>query len=223
VSCASGPAFEGAEIKDGMRAAAGAIERLRISDNIIDYLTIDRVRPIGICGSGVLDAVAQLRLAGIVNKSGRMLNNHPRVHDDEARREFIIAEGEKNEFPAITITQKDVRAIQLAKGALRSGIQVLLNARGRSSGEIKKVIIAGAFGSYIDVSSAMTIGMLPSLPLNCFEQVGNAAGMGAKLALISRNKRMEAQDIASKVHYIELAAAPDYVKILVEATAVDEY
>ena len=116
-----------------------------------------------------------------------------------------------------------MRAIQLAKGALRSGIQVLLNARGRSSGEIKKVIIAGAFGSYIDVSSAMTIGMLPSLPLNCFEQVGNAAGMGAKLALISRNKRMEAQDIASKVHYIELAAAPDYVKILVEATAVDEY
>jgi len=223
VSCASGPAFEGAEIKDGMRAAAGAIERLRISDNIIDYLTIDRVRPIGICGSGVLDAVAQLRLAGIVNKSGRMLNNHPRVHDDEARREFIIAEGEKNEFPAITITQKDVRAIQLAKGALRSGIQVLLNARGRSSGEIKKVIIAGAFGSYIDVSSAMTIGMLPSLPLNCFEQVGNAVGMGAKLALISRNKRMEAQDIASKVHYIELAAAPDYVKILFEATAVDEY
>jgi len=223
VSCASGPAFEGAEIKDGMRAAAGAIERLRISDNIIDYLTVDRVRPIGICGSGVLDAVAQLRLAGIVNKSGRMLNNHPRVHDDEARREFIIAEGEKNEFPAITITQKDVRAIQLAKGALRSGIEVLLSARGRSSGEINKVIIAGAFGSYIDISSAMTIGMLPALPLNCFEQVGNAAGMGAKLALISRNKRMEAQDIASKVHYIELAAAPDYVKILVEATGVDEY
>jgi len=223
VSCASGPAFEGAEIKDGMRAATGAIERLRISDNIIDYLTIDKVRPIGICGSGVLDAVAQLRLAGIVNKSGRMLNNHPRVRDDKTRREFIIAEGEKNEFPAITITQKDVRAIQLAKGALRSGIQVLLNARGRSSGEIKKVIIAGAFGSYIDVSSAMTIGMLPSLPLNCFEQVGNAAGMGAKLALVSKNKRVEAQDIASKVHYIELAAAPDYVKILVEATGVDEY
>ncbi len=223
VSCASGPAFEGAEIKDGMRAATGAIERLRISDNIIDYLTIDKVRPIGICGSGVLDAVAQLRLAGIVNKSGRMLNNHPLVRDDKTRREFIIAEGEKNEFPAITITQKDVRAIQLAKGALRSGIQVLLNARGRSSGEIKKVIIAGAFGSYIDVSSAMTIGMLPSLPLNCFEQVGNAAGMGAKLALVSKNKRVEAQDIASKVHYIELAAAPDYVKILVEATGVDEY
>lgn len=223
VSCASGPAFEGAEIKNGMRAAAGAIERLRISDNIIDYLTIDRVRPIGICGSGVLDAVAQLRLAGIVNKSGRMLNNHPRVHDDEALREFIIVEAEKNESPAITITQKDVRAIQLAKGALRSGIQVLLDARGHSSGEIKKVIIAGAFGSYIDISSAMAIGMLPSLPLNCFEQVGNAAGMGAKLALVSRNKRVEAQDIASKVHYIELAAAPDYVKIFVEATVVDEY
>ena len=223
VSCASGPAFEGAAVKNGMRAAAGAIERLRISGNAVDYLTIDKAKPIGICGSGILDAIAQLRLAGVVDKSGRMLNNHARVRDDKMQREFIISEGERNELPAITITQKDVRAIQLAKGALRSGIQTLLNARDHSSEEIKKVIIAGAFGSYIDVSSAIITGMLPSLPLNRFEQVGNAAGMGAKLALISGSKRAEAQSIASKVHYIELAAAPDYVKILVEAVGMDEY
>ena len=223
VSCASGPAFEGAAVKNGMRAAAGAIERLRISGNAVDYLTIDKAKPIGICGSGILDAIAQLRLAGVVDKSGRMLNNHARVRDDKMQREFIISEGERNELPAITITQKDVRAIQLAKGALRSGIQALLNARSHSSEEIKKVIIAGAFGSYIDVSSAIITGMLPSLPLNRFEQVGNAAGMGAKLALISGSKRAEAQSIASKVHYIELAAAPDYVKILVEAVGMDEY
>ncbi|MCK4354500.1 MAG: DUF4445 domain-containing protein [Dehalococcoidia bacterium] len=223
VSCASGPAFEGAAVKNGMRAAAGAIERLRISGNAVDYLTIDKAKPIGICGSGILDAIAQLRLAGVVDKSGRMLNNHARVRDDKMQREFIISKGERNELPAITITQKDVRAIQLAKGALRSGIQALLNARDHSSEEIKKVIIAGAFGSYIDVSSAIITGMLPSLPLNRFEQVGNAAGMGAKLALVSGSKRAEAQSIASKVHYIELAAVPDYVKILVEAVGMDEY
>ena len=224
VSCASGPAFEGAEIKDGMRATTGAIERLSISDDVIDYVTIDGAKPVGICGSGVLDAIAQLRLAGVVDKSGRMLNNHPRVRDKEGRREFIIvSEEERNGLPAITITQNDVRAIQLAKGALKSGIQVLLEARGHSSEEIKKVIIAGAFGSYIDVSSAMAIGMLPSLPLNRFEQVGNAAGMGAKLALVSGSKGAEAQEIASRVHYIELAAAPDYAKILIEATNIDEY
>jgi len=153
-----------------------------------------------------------------------MLNNHPRVRDKEGRREFIIvSEEERNGLPAITITQNDVRAIQLAKGALRSGVQVLLEARGHSSEEIKKVIIAGAFGSYIDVSSAMAIGMLPSLPLNRFDQVGNAAGMGAKLALVSGSKGAEAQEIASRVHYIELAAAPNYAKFLIEATNIDGY
>ena len=224
VSCASGPAFEGAEIKDGMRATTGAIERLRISNDVIDYLTIDEAKPVGICGSGILDAIAQLHLAGVVDKSGRMLNNHHRVRDNEGGREFIVvSEEERDGLPAITITQNDVRAIQLAKGAVRSGIQVLLDAQNHSSEEIKRVVIAGAFGSYIDVSSAMTIGMLPSLPLNRFEQVGNAAGMGAKLALVSRSKSAEAQEIASRVHYIELAAAPDYAKILVKATNIDEY
>jgi len=224
LSCASGPAFEGAEIKNGMRATSGAIERLRISNNTVDYLTIDEAEPVGICGSGILDAIAQLRLAGVVDKSGRMLNNHPRVRDNKGQREFaIVTEEERNGSPAITITQSDVRAIQLAKGAIRSGIQVLLATQNRSPEEIKRVVIAGAFGSYIDVSSAITIGMLPSLPLNRFEQVGNAAGIGAKLALVSRSKVAEAQQIASEVHYTELAAVPDYAKFLVEAAALDEY
>jgi len=186
LSCASGPAFEGA--------------------------------------AGILDAIAQLRLAGIVDKSGRMLNNHPRVRDNKGQREFVIVtEEERNGRPAITITQTDVRAIQLAKGAIRSGIQVLLATHNRSPEEIKKVVIAGAFGSYIDISSAITIGMLPSLPLNRFEQIGNAAGTGAKLALVSRSKVKEAQQIASEVHYIELGAVPDYTNFLMEAAALDEY
>jgi len=224
LSCASGPAFEGAEIKNGMRATSGAIERLRISNDTVDYLTIDEAEPVGICGSGILDAIAQLRLADVVDKSGRMLNNHPRVRDNEGQREFaIVTEEERNGLPAITITQSDVRAIQLAKGAIRSGIQVLLATQNRSPEEIKRVVIAGAFGSYIDILSAITIGMLPSLPLNRFEQVGNAAGTGAKLALVSRSKVAEAQQIASEVHYTELAAVPDYAKFLIEAAALDEY
>ena len=224
LSCASGPAFEGAEIKNGMRATNGAIERLRISNDTVDYLTIDEDEPVGICGSGILDAIAQLRLAGVVDRSGRMLDNHPRVRNNKGQREFaIVTEEERNGLPAITITQRDVRAIQLAKGAVRSGIQVLLAIQNRSPKEIKRVVIAGAFGSYIDVSSAITIGMLPSLPLNRFEQVGNAAGTGAKLALVSRSKIAEAQQIASEVHYIELAAVPDYAKFLIEAAALDEY
>ena len=224
LSCASGPAFEGAEIKNGMRATNGAIERLRISNDTVDYLTIDEAEPVGICGSGILDAIAQLRLAGVVDRSGRMLDNHPRVRNNKGQREFaIVTEEERNGLPAITITQRDVRAIQLAKGAVRSGIQVLLAIQNRSPKEIKRVVIAGAFGSYIDVSSAITIGMLPSLPLNRFEQVGNAAGTGAKLALVSRSKIAEAQQIASKVHYTELAAVPDYAKFLIEAAALDEY
>jgi len=224
LSCASGPAFEGAEIKNGMRATNGAIERLRISNDTVDYLTIDEAEPVGICGSGILDAIAQLRLAGVVDRSGRMLDNHPRVRNNKGQREFaIVTEEERNGLPAITITQRDVRAIQLAKGAVRSGIQVLLAIQNRSPKEIKRVVIAGAFGSYIDVSSAITIGMLPSLPLNRFEQVGNAAGTGAKLALVSRSKIAEAQQIASKVRYTELAAVPDYAKFLIEAAALDEY
>ena len=224
LSCASGPAFEGAEIKNGMRATNGAIERLRISNDTVDYLTIDEAEPVGICGSGILDAIAQLRLAGVVDRSGRMLDNHPRVRNNKGQREFaIVTEEERNGLPAITITQRDVRAIQLAKGAVRSGIQVLLAIQNRSPEEIKRVVIAGAFGSYIDVSSAITIGMLPSLPLNRFEQVGNAAGTGAKLALVSRSKIAEAQLIASEVHYTELAAVPDYAKFLIEAAALDEY
>ena len=212
VSCASGPAFEGGHIRDGMRASSGAIERLRIVNNSIQYETIDDVPPIGICGSGVLDAMAQLYLAGVIDKSGRMKDSHHRVRAYKKQREFVlVSEEERNGKPAIAITQHDIRELQLAKAAIRTGIQVLLETNGCSEEEISQVVIAGAFGSYIDVSSAMTIGMLPPLPLDHFQQVGNAAGAGAKLALLSCSKRSEAQEIASRVHYIELATTPNFM------------
>jgi uncharacterized 2Fe-2S/4Fe-4S cluster protein (DUF4445 family) len=218
VSCASGPAFEGAHIKNGMRATNGAIERVQLINNQVKYETIGGVPPIGLCGSGILDAVAQLSLAGVINRDGRM-NDHPRVRVHRKQHEFVLFnEEEQDNSQAITITQKDVREIQLAKGAICSGINVLLQKRGCSEKKLKKVIISGAFGSYINVMSALSIGMLPLLPLDHFQQVGNAAGMGAKIALLSNNKRAEAQAIAHRASYIELAAAPNFEKIFLQAT-----
>jgi uncharacterized 2Fe-2S/4Fe-4S cluster protein (DUF4445 family) len=223
VSCASGPAFEGGHIKDGMRAARGAIERLRIAGDDIQYQTIEGAPPVGLCGSGILDGLAQLHLAGIVEASGRMVEGHPRLHQGKQREFILVTKEERGRKPVITITQQDIRELQLAKAAIRTGIQVLLETNRRTEEEIGQVVIAGAFGSYIDVASAITIGMLPSLPLNRFRQVGNAAGMGAKLALISRHKRAEAQALVSRANYIELASAPDFRETFIQAGHLGKY
>ncbi|MDY7018966.1 MAG: ASKHA domain-containing protein, partial [Chloroflexota bacterium] len=221
VSCASGPAFEGAHIKHGMRAANGSIEHLHLVDDRVEYQTIGGVPPVGICGSGILDAMAEIYMAGVLSHRGR-IGNHPRVHLHEGEREFVlVTEEERGGHPAITLTQHDVQELQLAKGAIRTGIQVLLETKGHSEEDIDRVIIAGAFGSYINVRSAVTIGMLPPLPLDRFQQVGNAAGMGAKLALISYGKRMEAQAIARRVDYVELAAVPRFAKIFTRAMYIE--
>jgi len=218
VSCASGPAFEGAHIKDGMRAALGAIERLQLVDNKVEYQTIGGGPPAGLCGSGILDAIAQLYLAGVLDAGGRM-GGHPRVRTIGGQREFVlVSDEERDGRAAISITQQDVRELQLAKGAVRTGIQVLLEAKGCSEREVEQAVIAGAFGSYIDIGSAVTIGMLLQLPLDRFRQVGNAAGMGAKLALVSQSKRVEAQNIAHRVQYIELTTAPHFTQTFVKAT-----
>jgi uncharacterized 2Fe-2S/4Fe-4S cluster protein (DUF4445 family) len=218
VSCASGPAFEGGHIKHGMRAATGAIERFRITGGSIQYQTIDQAPPIGICGSGILDALAQLHLAGVIDEGGRIKDGHPGVRTDKKRREFVLVdEKTRGGQPAITITRQDVRELQLAKAAIRTGIETLLEVNGYTVNDIKRVIIAGAFGTYIDVASAVTAGMLPPLPLNRFSQAGNAAGMGAKLALVSLKQRAEAQVIASKVKYLELASVPNFQSTFIQA------
>ena len=211
VSCASGPAFEGAHITHGMRAAAGAIERLRLVDNEIEYQTIGGSPPVGLCGSGVLDALAQLHLVGIIDRNGRMSRDHPRVRGENGKREFVlVGDPDDTDDQKITFTQHDVRELQLAKGAVRTGIQALLEANDLSDQDIDQVIIAGAFGSYIDVPGAIVVGMLPSLPLDRFRQVGNAAGTGARMALISRDQRAEAARIARRVRYIELASVRNF-------------
>ncbi|MBI5303904.1 MAG: DUF4445 domain-containing protein [Chloroflexi bacterium] len=221
VSCASGPAFEGAHIKFGMRAAPGAIEHLLLTKEKLEYQTIGGVAPVGVCGSGLLDAVAQLRLNGILDRQGRM-GDHARVRVQSGMREFVIvSEEERQGLDALTISQKDVRELQLAKGAIRMGIQALVADAGLTENDIEQVIIAGAFGTFIDVSSAVTIGMLPRLPLERFKQVGNAAGTGARLALISREQRALAKQIAQRDAYIELASVPGFQRKYAEATYLE--
>ena len=215
VSCASGPAFEGAHIKFGMRAAPGAIEHVRLSSERLEIQTIGGEAPVGICGSGLLDVVAQLRLNSVLDRGGKM-GIHSLIRNHNGATEFVLAERAGQD--AITISQKDVRELQLAKAAIRLGIQALVIAEGLTENDIEQVVIAGAFGTFIDVKSAITIGMLPALPLERFKQVGNAAGTGARLALISKSQRVLAQQIAAQDGYIELAAVPNFNRKFAEAT-----
>lgn len=217
VSCASGPAFEGAHIKHGMRAAPGAIEYARFTNNKLEFQTIGGYPPAGICGSGLLDIVAQLRSKEIINPSGR-LGNHARVIRNGKVKEFILAD--RPGSTPITISQKDIRELQLAKAAIRLGIKALVENAGIEEEEIQKLIIAGAFGTFIDVRSAITIGMLPDLPLDRFEQVGNAAGTGARMALLSKFERLKADQLAEKIEYLELATIQDFNIKYAEATAL---
>jgi uncharacterized 2Fe-2S/4Fe-4S cluster protein (DUF4445 family) len=216
-SCASGPAFEGAHIENGLRAVAGAIEKVRISGASVTLQTIDDQPPIGLCGSGVLDAVAQLLEGGIIDHMGK-LRFHPCVRHTETGNEFVLARAaESGTGKDITLTERDISEIQLAKGAIASGINILLKSANIPWQEIDQVIIAGAFGTYIDVSSAISIGMLPPLPVQRFSQVGNAAGAGARLALISKTQRQMAVDIARRVNYVELTGYPQYPKVFANA------
>jgi uncharacterized 2Fe-2S/4Fe-4S cluster protein (DUF4445 family) len=207
VSCASGPAFEGAHIKFGMRAAPGAIEHVRLSGRQLEIQTIGGKSPIGICGSGLLDVVAQLRVNDVLDVTGRM-KEHPLVRKTNSNTEFVLVD--RGDQDSITVSQKDIRELQAAKAAIRVGIDALVDAAGLSEDEIEEVVIAGAFGTFIDVESAITIGMLPALPLDRFKQVGNAAGTGARMALISRSQRRQAEQIALRDGYIELAGVDNF-------------
>jgi uncharacterized 2Fe-2S/4Fe-4S cluster protein (DUF4445 family) len=219
VSCASGPAFEGAHIKFGMRAAPGAIEHVCLSGDKLAIQTIGNEPPVGICGSGLLDVVAQLRINNVIDAGGKM-GQHPMVRRRDGTSEFVLVDRPDRE--AITVSQKDVRELQLAKAAIRLGIRALVEAEGISEDSIEEVLIAGAFGTFIDVQSAITIGMLPALPPDRFRQVGNAAGTGARLALISQSQRLQAQQIALRDAYIELAGIRDFNRKFAEASAMTQ-
>jgi uncharacterized 2Fe-2S/4Fe-4S cluster protein (DUF4445 family) len=208
VSTASGPAFEGAHIRFGMRAAPGAIEHIRISQGGAPEIdVIGSVDPVGICGSGILDALSEMRSVGILNKRGRLDKNSPFVqHGPDGKLYYPLSGGDK----PVTLSQKDIDQVLLAKGAIRAGIDVLMDAMKIESADIEEVLIAGAFGSYMHPRHAIGIGMLPPVDLERIHTVGNAAGAGARMMLLSRLARKEAEALASRIQYLELTVYPDF-------------
>jgi uncharacterized 2Fe-2S/4Fe-4S cluster protein (DUF4445 family) len=218
VSCASGPAFEGASIQCGMKAAPGAVERVWIDPQTqaIRLTTIDAGPPVGLCGSGILDCVAGMYGAGMLNQRGAMQAASRGVRmGRDSMLELVLASGDGAQ--ELTVTQRDVERIQLAKGAIRSGVEVLLDAAHITAAEIDQIILAGAFGTYIDPLSALQIGMFPKIAPERITQVGNAAGVGAKQMLISTAKRKEAEELARQIDYIELTVYPSYSRFFAHA------
>jgi len=217
-STASGPVFEGAHIHDGMRAAPGAIERVQIVEEEIRIQTIDAQPPVGVCGSGILDVVAEMLDAGILNRNGRMLTQHPLVRDRNGSPGVILVAANKTGHNRdIIVNRKDVNEIQLAKGAIRAGSEILLAEAGLSDDDLDEIIIAGAFGTYIHVPSAVRVGMFPALQLERFHQIGNAAGVGAKQMLVSRQRRRLAVEISQRIEYIELTIHPRFTEEFMKA------
>jgi uncharacterized 2Fe-2S/4Fe-4S cluster protein (DUF4445 family) len=224
-SCATGPAFEGAQIKFGMRAAPGAIEKVRIDPMTRDpqykvigkadwHTHIEKVDAKGICGSGIIDVVAEMFKAGIIEKSGRFAKdvNTPRVRADaDGKPEYVLAWSDETSIGTdITVTQADVRALQLAKGALYAGAKLMMKKMGIE--KLDKVILAGAFGSYIDRDAAMALGMFPDCERENVYAVGNAAGDGARMALLNVAKRTEAREKARWLEFQEIAVDPAFEK-----------
>ncbi len=240
VHCASsptGPAFEGAQIRHGQRAAAGAIERVRIDRRTLEpsvrvigwdgWITAeDRdlpppARPTGLCGSGIIEAVAELFMAGLLRPDGAFVDvdRSGRLRRRGRTAEYLLVEAEQSASgEPIVVTQNDVRAIQLAKAALYAGVKLLMAHRGVE--RVDRVVLAGAFGTYIDPLHAMVLGMIPDCPLERVEAVGNAAGDGARLALLNLEQRREAARLAQWVQHVQTATHPAFQEEFVAAMAI---
>lgn len=235
-SCATGPAFEGAQIAFGMRAAVGAIERITIDPDThdVDYKVIgsdvwksyakpEDIQAKGICGSGILDVLAELYRAGVILKGGQF---NPEQRSDRFRKnshngqsEFVIARAVETSIQRdIVITQNDIRQIQLAKGALYAGCKIMMKRMGIK--DVDRVKIAGAFGTHVDSKKALIMGLFPDCPLENIVAIGNAAGDGARAALLDRGKREEAEWVARNVEYVELTLDKDFQKEFIDAMAI---
>lgn len=225
-SCATGPALEGAHIKFGMRAAPGAIEKIYINpetkeprykvigkDEWSDEMDAETIGTKGICGSGIIDGVAELFKSGLIDKTGKFVKDveTPRRRKGEDGDEYVLAWANETSIGRdVTMTIKDVRAVQLAKGAMYAGAKVMMQKLGYET--LDRVVLAGAFGSFIDREESLTIGMFPDVPVTKAYAVGNAAGDGARMALLDASKRLEADEWARKVEYVELSVEPTFEK-----------
>ncbi len=233
-SSPTGPAFEGAQIAFGMRAAPGAIERVRIDRETLsvrykvigeerwsDQWTTDQppaVAPSGICGSGIIEAVSELFMVGLILPDGRFDPDRPcdRLRWQGKRGAFVLARAEETAMGReILVTSEDVRAIQLAKAALYAGCKILMHEAGIE--RVHRIVLAGAFGSYISPFHALALGLIPDAPPDKVIAVGNAAGDGARIALLNREKRAEARRIARSVRYVETASHPAFQTEFVKA------
>jgi len=235
-SCATGPALEGAQLTFGMRAAPGAIERIKIDPETheVDYKVIGRdawksysrkeeMKTKGICGSGILDVLAELYRSGVILKSGRFnpQQNSPRFrkNPDTRQPEFVIAWAEETSIGKdVVMTQKDIRQIQLAKGALYCGCKLMMRRMGVE--KLDKVRIAGAFGTHVDKEKALIMGLFPDCEIEKIVSVGNAAGDGSRAALLNRAKRDEANWVSRNVEYIELTVEPDFQEQFMQAMQI---
>ena len=218
----AGPAFEGAVIRCGMRAAPGAIEVVKITPEGLELGVIGDAEPQGLCGSGLVDAVAELVALRLLDSSGRF------VPDEEAvaiapgvgsrltrlgkERVFVLHWlGEVGEVEkSIFLTQRDVRELQFAKAAIATGWQVLLEEAGLEPGDLQQVLLAGSFGSYLSPASAIRLGLVPKLPVMRVVSAGNVAGEGAKMALLSMRERAGAMALLEEVEYVELSDRPSF-------------
>src|SRR5438067_2584646 len=213
----AGPAFEGSQIKCGMRATDGAIEGVQLSDSVDLQIIGGDVKPVGICGSGLVDAVAQMLLVGILDHSGRMksredLPHHPladRLIEVDGVRAFLLAED-------VYLTQRDVRELQFAKGSIATGIKVLMDIMGMTTADIDEIFLGGPFGSYLNPESAKIIGLVPPVEVDRIIAVGNSAGEGAKIALLSYRERQVAFELPSRLEYVELSGRADFNDTFVE-------
>jgi uncharacterized 2Fe-2S/4Fe-4S cluster protein (DUF4445 family) len=219
----AGPAFEGAQILDGMRASDGAIEAVTITSEKIDLKVIGDVPPVGICGSGLLDIVAQMLVCGLLDVSGRFVTEDDafKIASQNIASRFVTAENglrafvlawpdESGSGKNVVLTQRDIRELQFAKAAIASGIDVVMRELGITADEIEEIFLAGSFGSYINPQSARLIGLVPPIPVERIKAVGNAAGEGAKMALLSFRQREVARSLPDIVEYHELSGRADF-------------
>ncbi len=211
-SAASGPAFEGYQIRNGMKAVAGAIERVTIDEagEPVEVVTITGSEPIGICGSGVVDLLAGLVHAGVIDKSGRMDAKHPRVRDGEEGTEYLLTTGPNGD---IVFTQHDVRNLQLAKGAIHSGWELLLESLDVALEDLDMVYVAGAFGNYLDLAAAQYLGLLPPVDTERVAFVGNAAGVGAQMVLLDVRERNRMAEVRDRMEFLDLATDKRFLDV----------
>ena len=216
-STAAGPAFEGAKIECGMRGAAGAVDHVAYEGGSWTYTTVDHQPAIGLCGSGLIDLVAQLYKAGLIDEMGHLESGQ------ENDSIFVLVSPEKagNE-KGVYLTQKDVREVQLAKAAIAAGIQLLMKELGITEKEIQKIYIAGAFGNYMNPASACAIGLLPPELEHLVEPVGNAAGEGAKIALLNTDELEATDRLVRGIRFLELAASAEFQDTFVDELAFPE-